>query len=137
MMRSPLRRAFLSRSATGSMWRAAASLSICDSYAKHDWTAPKPRIAPVGGLFVYAPTPCTRAFGTRYGPAPKHAAFATTAGLDDAYAPPSRTIVARTKTSSPSRVAPCVYQSLAGWRRTCPQQGSSRPYLIRTARLVA
>src|SRR5712692_215212 len=120
MMRSPLRRAFLSRSATGSTSSAAASLSICASYAKHDWTAPKPRIAPVGGLLVYAPTAWIRALGTRYGPAPKQAAFATTAGLDDAYAPPSRTIVARTNTSSPFLVAPCLYQSFAGWRWTCP-----------------
>src|SRR5258706_10597527 len=120
MIRSPSRNAFLSRSATGSTPSAAASLSICDSYAKHDWTAPKPRIAPVGGLFVYAPTAWIRALGTRYGPAPKHAAFATTAGLEDAYAPPSRTIVARTNTKSPSFVAPCVYQSFAGGRGTCP-----------------
>src|SRR5580765_5286756 len=114
MIRSPLRSAFFSRISTGSILSAAASLSICASYAKHDWTAPKPRIAPVGGLFVYAPTAWTRAFGTRYGPAPKHAAFATTAGLDDAYAPPSSTMVARTKTSVPSFVAPWLYQSFAG-----------------------
>jgi len=93
---------------------AAASLSICASYAKHDCTAPNPRIAPVGGLFVYAPTAWISAFGTRYGPAPKQAAFATTAKVDDAYAPPSRTIVARTKTSRPSRVAPCWYHIRAG-----------------------
>ena len=62
----------------------AARASICPSYAKHDWTAPKPRIAPAGGLLVYAPTAWMRAFGTRYGPAPKQAAFAMTAGLDDA-----------------------------------------------------
>jgi hypothetical protein len=31
---------------------AAASLSICASVAKHVCTAPKPRIAPHGGLFV-------------------------------------------------------------------------------------
>ena len=61
-----------------------------------------------------------RALGTRYGPAPKHAAFATTAGLDDAYAPPSSTIVARTKTSRPAFVAPWLYQSFAGCRWTCP-----------------
>jgi hypothetical protein len=30
----------------------AASLSICASAAKQVWTAPKPRIAPHGGLFV-------------------------------------------------------------------------------------
>src|SRR6267143_4963664 len=119
MIASPFRSAFFSRSSTGSMSSATASLSICDSYAKHDWTAPNPRIAPVGGLFVYAPTAWTRALGTRYGPAPKHAALATTAGLDDAYAPPSRTIVARTKISSPRLVAPWLYQSFAGCRWTC------------------
>ena len=31
---------------------AAASLSIWASWAKQTWTAPKPRIAPQGGLFV-------------------------------------------------------------------------------------
>ena len=47
------------------MSSAAASLSICDSYAKQDCTAPKPRIAPVGGLLVYEPTAWIRALGTR------------------------------------------------------------------------
>lgn len=37
---------------TGSMPSSAASLSICASYAKHAWTAPKPRMAPHGGLLV-------------------------------------------------------------------------------------
>ena len=44
--------AFRSRSSTGSIPSAAASLSICASPAKQVWTAPKPRIAPHGGLFV-------------------------------------------------------------------------------------
>src|SRR6185503_12897766 len=113
-MVSPSTSAFFTRSATGSTPSAAASLSICASYAKHDCTAPNPRIAPVGGLFVYAPTAWMTAFGTRYGPAPKHAAFATTAGLDEAYAPPSSTIVARTTTRVPSFDAPWPYQSFAG-----------------------
>src|SRR5213594_1263145 len=120
MIRSPLRNAFRSRSSTGDRVSAAASLSIWDSYAKQDCTAPKPRIAPVGGLLVYAPTAWIRALGTLYGPAAKHAAFATTAGVEDAYAPPSSTIVARTKTRSPRFVAPWLYQSLAGCRWTCP-----------------
>src|SRR3989442_8324395 len=120
MIRSPLRKALRSRRSTGDSLSATASLSIWDSYAKQDCTAPKPRIAPVGGLLVYAPTAWMRALGTRYGPAPKHAAFATTAGLDEEYAPPSRTMVARTKASSPVLVAPCAYQSLAGCRWTWP-----------------
>ena len=49
---SPGASAFSSRSSTGSMSSAAASLSICASPAKHVCTAPKPRIAPHGGLFV-------------------------------------------------------------------------------------
>ena len=49
---SPLPSAFSSRSSTGSIPSASASLSICASAAKHVWTAPKPRIAPQGGLFV-------------------------------------------------------------------------------------
>ena len=48
---SPGCNAFSSRSSTGSMSRAAASLSICASCAKQVWTAPNPRIAPQGGLF--------------------------------------------------------------------------------------
>ena len=49
---SPGASAFSSRSSTGSSPSAAASLSICASAAKHVCTAPKPRIAPHGGLFV-------------------------------------------------------------------------------------
>ena len=49
--------AFSSRSSTGSMSSAEASLSICASAAKHVCTAPKPRIAPHGGLFVYTARP--------------------------------------------------------------------------------
>ena len=48
---SPGSSAFSSRSSTGSMSSAAASLSICASWAKQVWTAPNPRIAPHGGLF--------------------------------------------------------------------------------------
>ena len=46
-------RALSRRSSTGSMSSASASLSICASCAKHACTAPNPRIAPHGGLFVY------------------------------------------------------------------------------------
>ena len=49
-------RALRTRRSTGSMPSAAASRSICDSWAKATWTAPKPRIAPHGGLLVYATT---------------------------------------------------------------------------------
>ena len=49
---SPGAIAFRSRSSTGSISSAAASLSICASAAKQVWTAPNPRIAPHGGLFV-------------------------------------------------------------------------------------
>ena len=49
---SPGASAFSSRSSTGSIPSAAASLSICASPAKQVCTAPKPRIAPHGGLFV-------------------------------------------------------------------------------------
>ena len=40
------------RSSTGSMPSSAASRSICASEPKHVCTAPKPRIAPQGGLLV-------------------------------------------------------------------------------------
>ena len=49
---SPGSSAFSKRSSTGSIPSSAASKSICDSAAKHVCTAPKPRIAPQGGLFV-------------------------------------------------------------------------------------
>ena len=75
---SPGASALRRRSSTGSMPHAAASRSICASWAKHDCTTPKPRIAPHGGLFVRTAIACTCAFGTRYGPAAKHAAFAVT-----------------------------------------------------------
>ena len=56
--------AFRSRSSTGSIESAAASLSICPSCAKHTCTAPNPRIAPHGGLLVKTHVPSTSAFGT-------------------------------------------------------------------------
>jgi hypothetical protein len=61
---SPGPSAFRSRSSTGSIASAAASLSICASWAKHDCTAPKPRIAPQGGLFEYTQVDSIRAFST-------------------------------------------------------------------------
>ena len=54
--------------ATGDRFTAAASLSICDSWAKHAWTTPKPRMAPHGGLFVRTAQPSTVALAQRYGP---------------------------------------------------------------------
>ena len=48
----PVLIALRSRSSTGSISSAAASLSICASWAKQVCTAPKPRIAPHGGLSV-------------------------------------------------------------------------------------
>src|SRR5690348_2949233 len=77
---SPVDSALRARSSTGSRPSAAASLSSCDSYAKHACTAPKPRIAPQGGLLVYATYASITTFGTAYGPMPSVAAFARTAG---------------------------------------------------------
>ena len=48
--RAPARSAAAAR--PGRCPSAAASLSICASPAKQVWTAPNPRIAPHGGLFV-------------------------------------------------------------------------------------
>src|SRR5437763_1228713 len=67
------------RSSTGSSAMARASLSICASAAKHVWTAPKPRIAPHGGLFVKTLVASISAFGTLYGPHANEAALAVTA----------------------------------------------------------
>jgi hypothetical protein len=49
---SPVRIALRSRISTGSSPQAAASWSICDSWAKHACTTPKPRIAPHGRWLV-------------------------------------------------------------------------------------
>ena len=76
--RSPWPRALRSRSSTGSIPHASASLSIWASWAKHTCTAPKPRMAPHGGLLVRTPMPSTATLSTRYGPALKQAALATT-----------------------------------------------------------
>src|SRR5919201_531671 len=65
---SPDSSAFNNRSSIGSMSSAAASLSICASCAKQLCTAPNPRIAPHGGLFVYTHVLSTSAFSTLYGP---------------------------------------------------------------------
>jgi hypothetical protein len=48
------------------------------------WTAPNPRIAPQGGLFVYTEVDSISAFGTSYGPHAKEAAFDVTAVEEDA-----------------------------------------------------
>ena len=61
---SPGASAFRTRISTGSRPRAAASLSICASAAKHVCTAPKPRMAPHGGLFVYTAVLSSSAFST-------------------------------------------------------------------------
>ena len=71
--------AFRRRSSTGSIPSSAASLSIWASCAKQLWTAPKPRIAPHGGLFVYTQVHSISAFSTAYGPHAKEEAFAVTA----------------------------------------------------------
>jgi hypothetical protein len=47
-------------------------------------TEPKPRIAPHGGLLVYAPYASTCTFGTTYGPTPIVPTLPTTAGVLDA-----------------------------------------------------
>ncbi len=118
--------AFRSRSSTGSMPSAAASLSICASAAKQVCTAPNPRIAPQGGLFVYTTRPSTRTFSTAYGPTANEHAFEITASDEDAYAPPSRRIRIRTETSCPAAVARCSAQILAGWRWMWPTNDSWR-----------
>src|SRR5213594_3091057 len=60
----PVETAFLTRSATGSMRNACASLSIWASWATQACTAPNPRIAPQGGLCVYTAVPSINALGT-------------------------------------------------------------------------
>ena len=61
------------------MSSASASLSICASCAKQLCTAPKPRMAPHGGLFVYTHVLSINALSTAYGPQAKEAAFDVTA----------------------------------------------------------
>jgi len=76
---SPVSSALSSRSSTGSSSSACASLSICASAAKQVCTAPNPRMAPQGGLFVKTLVVSISAFGTEYGPHANDAAFAVTA----------------------------------------------------------
>ena len=114
----PVCRAFFRRSSTGSMPRAAASLSICPSWAKQTCTAPNPRIAPAGGLFVKTAVPSIRALGTSYGPAAKVEAFRITAGDEEVYAPPSMSEPHVRVHQVPSRRAPVRAQIRAGWRCT-------------------
>ncbi len=123
---SPGASAFRRRSSTGSRPSASASLSICASAAKHVCTAPKPRIAPQGGLFEYTHVDSSSAFATAYGPHANAAAFDVTAVELDAYAPPSSRIRMRTQTSFPSRSARCSAQIFAGCRCTWPTNDSSR-----------
>ena len=87
-----MRIALRSRISIGSRPDASASRSICDSWAKHAWTTPKPRIAPHGRWFVRTAHPSTIAFGHRYGPWVWVTALRSTADDVDAYAPPSNTI---------------------------------------------
>ena len=61
--RSPVTMALRSRISTGSSPHAAASLSICPSWAKQACTTPNPRIAPHGRLLVRTAQPSTTAFG--------------------------------------------------------------------------
>ena len=78
IMRSPVCSALRIRTSTGSMSSASASRSICASCATATWTAPKPRMAPHGGLLVNTTRASISAPRTRYGPAAKHAALPTT-----------------------------------------------------------
>ena len=66
------------------MSSAAASLSICASEANVACTAPNPRMAPQGGLFVYTAVPSIETFSTAYGPTAKQQAFASTAAVLEA-----------------------------------------------------
>ena len=65
MIGIPVSSALRTRSSTGSMPSASASRSICDSWAKATCTAPKPRMAPQGGLLVYSMYASMVALGTR------------------------------------------------------------------------
>ena len=102
---SPVRMAFFSRISTGSNPQAAASLSICDSWAKQACTTPKPRIAPQGGLLLRTAKPSTVAISHLYGPCMWVTALISTADEVEAYAPPSSTTRASTRRKVPSRSA--------------------------------
>ena len=76
------------------------------SIAKCAWFAPKPRIAPDGGLFVYAADASMSTFGTRYGPQAWPAARSSTLAPTDAYAPESPIMRAFTAVSRPASSQP-------------------------------
>ena len=115
---SPVRIALRSRISTGSSPQASASLSICDSWAKHACTTPNPRIAPHGRWFVRTAYPSTTALAQRYGPWVCVMPLISTADDVEAYAPPSNTMRASILTISPSVVAWWRIQIVAGWRWT-------------------
>ena len=62
---SPGRSALISRSRTGSMPNASATRSMCTSMANCVCGAPKPRKAPLGGVFVIMARPSIRVFSQR------------------------------------------------------------------------
>ena len=81
---SPVCIALRTRISTGSTPHASASLSSCDSFAKHACTTPNPRIAPHGRWLVRTAHPSTTAFGQRYGPCVCVIALRSTADEVDA-----------------------------------------------------
>ena len=86
----------------------SASRSSAPSIAKWAWLAPKPRIAPHGGLLVYAPLEITSTLATLYGPQACPAARSSTFEPTDAYAPESPIMRALTTVSRPSASQPTV-----------------------------
>ena len=88
------------------MPRASAIRLRCVSTANAACGAPKPRKAPLGGVFVATARDRMRTFGQRYGPPAWRAPRESTTGLSVQYAPPSITTSMSCATSSPVAETP-------------------------------
>ena len=106
-----------SASARRSTWISAAN-STCG--------APKPRNAPLGGVFVRVARARMRTFGQRYGPPAWIAPRDSTTGVSVQYAPPSITTSISWATSVPSTFTPVRWVTIAGWRFVVAARSSWR-----------
>ena len=103
---SPVRYALRERISRGEMPSASAIRLRCVSTANAACGAPKPRKAPLGGVFVMAARARIRTFGQAYGPPAWMAPRDRTTGERVVYAPASKTMSMSWATSAPSRVTP-------------------------------
>ena len=103
---SPSRYTQRRRRSSGDASSASAMRLICISAANSVCGAPKPRKAPLGGVFVAIARPVIRTFGHRYGPPAWRTPRLSTTGVSVQYAPPSMITSISCATSSPVSETP-------------------------------